>query len=284
MRKLVPFAIALAPLSILMSKWIWQFSMERYLISALSPENLPFTDPWHLVYMCLQIMADYFLILSSLIWFTIREPLKRDKWFYIIRSFFIMHFIFRIPALIVTFLNFQPGWDNEGGYLALIYSALKLFIVFILLKFTPSGNTKQVKLTNYPMYEASTKKERALHHVTDITLFIATSATWLGRVEDDYPPELLVAIAITIIIFYFLYFFLAEAILGQTPGQSLTNSCPAGTHSPMSARKALLRSLSRLIPFDSFSFLWGKNWHDRISGTTVVRRNSWKDISFEGER
>lgn len=284
MKKLVSLAMVLIPVSIFMSKWIWEFSAERYIITALTPENYFLHDPLYIFYMILQVIADMFLFFSPLVWFAIRELQKRDRWFYIIRSFFIMHFIFRVPALFFTFLNFQPGWDNAEGYYAIIYTLLKLFISVVLWKCLPSGSASRITLNKYPMYLTATKAERALHHITDIIVFVATSATWMGSWDLELSPLFIVYIALVIIIFYFLYFFLAEAILGQTPGQSLTNSCPVGRKSPMSVGKAFLRSLGRLIPFDRFSFLWGKNWHDRLSGTTVVRRNSWKDIPFEGER
>lgn len=63
-----------------------------------------------------------------------------------------------------------------------------------------------------------------------------------------------------------------------------TGSCVAGNHSKMSTGKALRRSLLRLIPLDAVSFLWGGNWHDTLSKTSVVQLNSGENLSIEAER
>lgn len=89
---------------------------------------------------------------------------------------------------------------------------------------------------------------------------------------------------VTLFASYGLYFFLSETFFRQTPGQLLFSSCVAGVNGKLSIGKVFRRSFARLIPFDSFSFLYGGNWHDKLSNTTVVRKNSWNNILFEAER
>ena len=74
------------------------------------------------------------------------------------------------------------------------------------------------------------------------------------------------------------YYGGSEALTGRTPAKFLTGtrvvSARGGRASP---RQILGRTLSRLVPFDAFSFLGGENpvgWHDRWSNTRVVRTRS----------
>lgn len=79
-----------------------------------------------------------------------------------------------------------------------------------------------------------------------------------------------------------LYYFISEAFFhGKTIGKSATGLRTVTLDgSQPSAGAILLRSLCRLIPFYEFSVLFGNywrggkvrgNWHDRISGTYVIK-------------
>lgn len=43
--------------------------------------------------------------------------------------------------------------------------------------------------------------------------------------------------------------------------------------SPITFRDALIRSLIRLVPFEPFSTLGGRPWHDKWSHTMVIKKN-----------
>jgi len=38
-----------------------------------------------------------------------------------------------------------------------------------------------------------------------------------------------------------------------------------------------IRSCSRAIPFEAFSFLGDNGWHDSLSGTKVIEDKGWKN-------
>ena len=70
------------------------------------------------------------------------------------------------------------------------------------------------------------------------------------------------------------YFVLMEAVFQRTLGKLVTGTIvvTADGGSP-SFGQILGRSLSRLIPFEAFSYLFGKppvGWHDSLSGTRVI--------------
>jgi uncharacterized RDD family membrane protein YckC len=70
----------------------------------------------------------------------------------------------------------------------------------------------------------------------------------------------------------FIYYFVAESTTGMTVGKLLTQTRVVTEYGEKStARTLLFRTLWRLVPFEPFS--WGLNngWHDRQTGTTVVR-------------
>lgn len=70
---------------------------------------------------------------------------------------------------------------------------------------------------------------------------------------------------------YFAYYFLFEFFLGKTPGKFLTKTMVVNTKGEKPViRELILRSLCRLIPFDSFSFLFGSGLHDSFTNTTVI--------------
>lgn len=79
------------------------------------------------------------------------------------------------------------------------------------------------------------------------------------------------------IVAYFLvsifYYLISEYIFNTTFGKIITKTTVVGKHGLPTFSEILIRNLTRLIPFDSFSIL-GKSkmnaWHDSLSKTTVV--------------
>jgi uncharacterized RDD family membrane protein YckC len=71
----------------------------------------------------------------------------------------------------------------------------------------------------------------------------------------------------------FFYYLLLEGVFKTSAGKALTGTVAVNEYGEKASfGRALTRSLCRLIPFDAFSFLGGgRGWHDRLSGTWVVR-------------
>lgn len=74
---------------------------------------------------------------------------------------------------------------------------------------------------------------------------------------------------------FFLYYVLFEGTKGKTLGKFITKTkvvCENGE--AMSFKKAFVRSLCRLVPFEAISIFFGAQmWHDKWTGTMVVRDN-----------
>ena len=72
---------------------------------------------------------------------------------------------------------------------------------------------------------------------------------------------------------YFIYYFLFELTTGRTLGKLITGTHVVSiTGDNPTKKQVLLRNLSRLVPFEPFSFLGdGTGWHDTWSDTMVVK-------------
>lgn len=81
------------------------------------------------------------------------------------------------------------------------------------------------------------------------------------------------------LISYALYMLYYTVFEGATKGRSLGKLITGTTAiqedgNPITWNKALMRSLSRLVPFEQLSALWGTPWHDSWTQTTVVKKNA----------
>lgn len=83
---------------------------------------------------------------------------------------------------------------------------------------------------------------------------------------------------LTPIIVFFIYYLLMEGLFRTTFGKILTNT-EVVNFDGTRAKQIFIRTLSRIIPFEPFSFLYFKSgWHDSISKTTVIDRAKRKNL------
>lgn len=80
------------------------------------------------------------------------------------------------------------------------------------------------------------------------------------------------------------YCIMIETILkGKTIGKYITKTRAVNKdYSPVSFPTVVSRSLSRLIPFEAFSFIGDKStgWHDSISETIVIEDRDWDHMDY----
>jgi uncharacterized RDD family membrane protein YckC len=98
--------------------------------------------------------------------------------------------------------------------------------------------------------------------------------------EDGSTPLWAYLFAVVIFVFYYT---VMEAGLGRTVGKLATGTCvvDAGGRKP-SLEMAFKRSISRLVPFEAFSFLGAepRGWHDRWTETYVVNKKDTSEDAF----
>lgn len=134
------------------------------------------------------------------------------------------------------------------------------------------------------IWEVAPQSTRFLNYLMDVVamnLFSTVLMTALRRGGlAPAPPEqltnefVLVWILLWSVAVHLLYYGLFEGLLYRTPGKMLTGTrvMTLDGDDP-SGWQVLVRTLVRLVPFEAFSFFGGLNtgWHDRWSGTCIVR-------------
>ena len=286
MKTLLPFAIGLIPVSIIGLNSIWDFPVERYLISFLD-HNTYFssTNPFFVAKLFMHEIVTAFYIIASVSYFISPYPAWKERVYYILRTAFCINFLFSAPNFFYSLDSFTPDWNNTAGYFAILRFFINLFISLVLFSAQTYPPIPRINISGFTIVEHAPKGARLMHHIADLFFLIAITDSWYLIVNSTLSFSTDTALLfLANIISYFLYFFLSETLFRQTPGQAIMDSCVAGINRKMGPKKALLRSFGRLIPFDRYSFLWGGNWHDKVSNTTVVRKNSWRDLVFDAER
>lgn len=100
-----------------------------------------------------------------------------------------------------------------------------------------------------------------------------TGVSYGELTTGDTGIDSLLDILIMLLLVVAYYTVLEAAFKGRTIGKWLTGTMAVQTNGAMlSFKKALLRTLCRFIPFEAFSALGGKPWHDTITDTVVVNK------------
>ncbi len=91
-------------------------------------------------------------------------------------------------------------------------------------------------------------------------------------IESEYSNRLLS------ILIYLTYYTAFESVLSATPGKLITKTKVVEKNTTsISFTTAVIRSFSRLIPFEPISIFFSANklsWHDKFSNTKVIKVKS----------
>jgi len=84
---------------------------------------------------------------------------------------------------------------------------------------------------------------------------------------------MILASLITLMIIAFMYYFILELIFQSTIGKVLTKTTVVSiTGYPPRLKDVLIRSISRFIPFEAYSYINSEvGLHDKLSKTRVIR-------------
>jgi uncharacterized RDD family membrane protein YckC len=114
---------------------------------------------------------------------------------------------------------------------------------------------------------------RFLDYLIDLVIYYILSVGIMGVLlvlTGNRDPLFSYMIAYSLYVLY--YTILEGASGGRTIGKMITG-CKAikADGSQINWRDALQRSLSRIVPFEPFSGLNGRPWHDNWTGTMVIK-------------
>lgn len=211
--------------------------------------------------------------------------LYQDKVYKLLRYLNLMNFFLYTPYLLYIYISTGSYFykiNPSQQIFQVVRLLLNLVSIVLFLRARPQSQPASIDLGNYELVSYTSMGHRFVHHLLDMLYLIPVFLFWQDRLpnyswENPYLMEAL------FLLIYLVYCFLSEAIFRQTLGKMATNSCVAGIGYTPSASRILLRTLARLIPFDRFSFLFGANWHDKTSSTSVVYINTWEKVFEESD-
>ena len=156
---------------------------------------------------------------------------------------------------------------------------------------TPAASTYNENIfDDHDLYVDATQGQRFLNWLIDNLLmqfglsYITGTAVgyllatffpdYITRVfQDESKLELYFLSYLIGIVNYILYYSIAEkAFKGYTIGKLVTGTRAVRTDgSELTFKDAILRSLSRIVPFEIFSALGRRPWHDSWTNTRVIK-------------
>ncbi|MET0394871.1 MAG: RDD family protein [Chitinophagaceae bacterium] len=153
----------------------------------------------------------------------------------------------------------------------------------------PQGISLADELESFVQYEAATRGQRFVNWLIDNLFMRFVLAQLTGRLvvyilqalfpeyilgisySDDPWDLLLISFAIGIFNYVFYYTICEKAFQGRTVGKVISGTRTIRNDgAELTFRDALLRSVSRLVPFEVFSG-FGDPWHDTWTNTRVIK-------------
>lgn len=203
------------------------------------------------------------------------------RFVYIMRGFMVLPLVVFETIFYAEYMFKNPVTAFTIIFRHLIWITLLVFLIIC----KPGKQVQKVNLQEYDMVAFTSIGHRFAHYLLDILFLLPI---WVFMMQflmflEREPVILQITFQFIFGTSYLLYCFLSEAIFRQTLGKMVTRSCVVSDGVNLSTGRILLRTLSRLIPFDAISFLFGAKWHDRASSTAVVYVDSWEK-AFEDSK
>ncbi|MFT5822184.1 MAG: putative RDD family membrane protein YckC [Crocinitomix sp.] len=213
----------------------------------------------------------------------------------LIRFSFSVIFISHLIGILWMILGVF-GEDYYYGFglhwvLGLVFKIAWAYIAFTLLRsdIKPVDEFGSVSSESKNDLVEATKGQRFVHHLIDSIVFMGVCTSILVFYGDSFIGELDYKVGSTItyliigIIARLMYYPIFETLFGATPGKFLTGSKVVKEDgSKITFDQSWIRTFSRIVPFEPFSFLGkDKGWHDAWSKTKVVITEERQDFGSD---
>lgn len=120
----------------------------------------------------------------------------------------------------------------------------------------------------------ASQHQRALNYLVDYYIQTIITILLFAHIYAFFPALAAGSMGIVIgIVFWLAYYIFFETLFQKTPGKFVSRSrVVTATGVRPSFVVILLRTLCRMIPLESISFLswYPVGWHDKLSGTVVI--------------
>ena len=109
--------------------------------------------------------------------------------------------------------------------------------------------------------------------LAEFLLFASPETAYTLFGEDQSSMEIILASYMLSILNYLIYYTFCEKLFkGYTVGKLITGTRAIREDGKeLTFKNAILRSLSRMVPFEPFSAFGGSPWHDRWTKTRVIK-------------
>lgn len=97
---------------------------------------------------------------------------------------------------------------------------------------------------------------------------------YISRIFNDRDDTGLAVLGYAVVLFNYLFYytFCEKVFKGYTLGKLVTGTRAVREDgAELTFKDAILRTLSRMIPFEAFSALGGRPWHDSLTKTSVIK-------------
>ncbi|MFY9307726.1 MAG: RDD family protein [Bacteroidia bacterium] len=204
------------------------------------------------------------------------------------------HLIMLFGNLFIQFSSLSPvvhSWIHFFMYVTV--NILWFYISLKVLK-TLNQTMKPATDENYQAQQKedefidASKWQRFFHHVLDtfICLLLLSPLSRLsyelgvGAVERVAGQSM--AIFTLLVLFSLIYFPFFETVFGATPAKFLTETrTTTSDGDKIDFKLSVLRTFCRYIPFEPFSFLGSRGWHDSISETRVIKEKGEEPVEVQ---
>lgn len=230
----------------------------------------------------------YFLLLVGAIVYTTSKGRETRLVRFVLSIVFLSNVLFLIGNFLNPFFSPEESTDQSYWRMYWILGAFKSAVFIYVSYYVLTSLHKAKKLGNaldesewgstFIANEASSW-QRFGHYLLDLYLCISIFSGSAFLMESSsflYSVAAYAGDGSGIYVFYIIvsliYFPFFEMIFGATPAKFLTETRVVDENNQKPGFKTILvRTLSRHIPFEQFSFLGAQGLHDRISKTQVVR-------------
>ncbi|GAA3743643.1 MULTISPECIES: RDD family protein [Flavobacterium] len=168
----------------------------------------------------------------------------------------------------------------------IVITIIIIFISYYIIKKPLNETISATEITDDITLENSSNYKRFLNLIIDTILILSitygyfefserstTLTTFYEKLHTAFGTEF--SILLYIYIIKFIYYLVYESLFKSTPAKFLTGCYITDENGNQPDFSMILkRTLCRFIPFESFSFLMGKNLHDDYSDTYVVNKKT----------
>ena len=136
-----------------------------------------------------------------------------------------------------------------------------------------------MEVTGIVKYNQASTWQRLANHIIDLIVF-TFFLRFFFVIWNLLYLDWIYSVLVTILLLYFLFMFVVEYFTkGRSIGKLVTGTKVVTREGERpTVGQFFTRNISRLTPFEPFSFFWSNTgWHDRWSNTCVVKLKDFED-------